>query len=236
MVKDLLFSKYIDMLSEPKIRRVSKAATKKVVTSTNTTKTAKTTKTTKTAKAAQASKNSSENSSVAGSESGADADDATEAGAAKDTIVTISTEIEKLKRADKKVLEGTLKVDIKFTKDKVTGKLVADSYISDGKSKIWKYNNDNCHNKENEILMIVAEILKTKREKTYIISANCKKFISNYNNALVSYKELIQQEPELNMLENIFTNQSIGQLALITKIRCYSEIIVDHNQFSFVIK
>jgi hypothetical protein len=47
---------------------------------------------------------------------------------------------------------------------------------------------------------------------------------------------LIQQTPELNMLENIFTNQSIGQLALITKIRRFSDIIVEYKSFSFAIK
>ena len=107
---------------------------------------------------------------------------------------------------------------------------------SDGKNKIWKYNNENCLDKENEILKIVAEIINFNKEKTYIISVSNKKFVSDYNNALVSYKELIQQTPELNMLENIFTNQSIGQLTLITKIRRFSEIIVDYKSFSFVIK
>jgi DNA polymerase elongation subunit (family B) len=208
MVKDLLFSKYIDILSEPKIRRISKAAPKK--------------------------KTVTKNGKDVAEDVGEDAGEAV--ASAKNSVVTISTESEKLKRADNKIPTGTLKVDIKITKDKDSGKLVADSYISDGKNKIWKYNNDNCHNKESEILRIVAEIIKTNREKTYIITVNNKKFVSDYNNALVSYKELIQQTPELNMLENIFTNQSIGQLALITKIRRFSDIIVEYKSFSFAIK
>jgi DNA polymerase delta subunit 1 len=198
MVKDLLFSKYIDILSEPKIRRVSKAT-----------------------KTSLKIKNSPE---AQGTEN------------AKDSVATISTDLEKLKKADDKIPEGILKVDIKITKNQKSGKIVADAYIADGKNKIWKYNNENCLHKENEILKIVAEILKIDNTKKYVIAINNKKFVSDYNNALVSYKELIQQMPELNMLENIFTNQSIGQLALITKIRYYSDIIVDYKSFSFVVK
>ena len=201
MVKDLLFSKYIDVLSEPKIRKVSKAA------------------------AAPKKKTVTKDGKVV-----ADVE------RVENSVATISTEIEKLKKADNNIPVGTLKADIKITKNLKSGNIVAIAYISDGKNKIWKYNNDNCQNKENEILKIVAEMLSATKEKTIIIYTNNKKFVSDYNNALVSYKELIQQTPELNMLENIFTNQSIGQLALITKIRRFSDIIVDYKSFSFAIK
>lgn len=214
MVKELLFSKYIDMLSEPKIRRVAKTTNK--VSSKNAIKTIKN-----------------------GSGSGDGCHDGHNRRAvahAHIDDITISTEIEKLKREDKKITEGTLKVDIKITKDKDSGKIIANSFISNGKNKIWKYTNDNCRDKENEILKIVAEIIKTKREKTYVITVNNKKFVSDYNNALQSYIEFTQNTPEINMLENIFTSQSIGQLALITKIRRFSDIIVDYKEFSFAIK
>jgi hypothetical protein len=59
--------------------------------------------------------------------------------------------------------------------------------------------------------------------------------VKDYNEALINYIELTKKQ-DSNMMENIFETQNLGALKLVNKIRKYSDIILNHKSFSFIIK
>lgn len=151
--------------------------------------------------------------------------------------IIVDTTVENInsRKIDTSVPDGVAKVDIKITKNQKSGKIVAEAAIINNKKKIWKYNNDDCNNKENETIKIISEILKLNSEKTYVISLNNKAFVKDYNEALLNYQELMKTQ-DSNMMSNIFETQNLGALKLVNKIRKYSDIILNYKSFSFVIK
>lgn len=154
-----------------------------------------------------------------------------------DNNVVVDTKPEKInsKKVDTTIPDGVCKVDIKITKNQKSGKIVADASIIDNKTKIWSYHNDDCKNKESETMKIISDILKLNQEKTYMIALNNKAFVKDYNEALINYIELTKKQ-DSNMMENIFETQNLGALKLVNKIRKYSDIILNHKSFSFIIK
>jgi hypothetical protein len=205
-VKELLFDKYINVLSEPKVRKVSKASRASIATT-------------------------NANPSYA-------IDNANNANNANNTEgreEIISTEKEKLKKSDKSIEEGTFKADIKITKNIKTGVIIAEAYISDGTYKLWKYQKNNCKDKNKEIINIISKIINYDKNKKYAITVNNKKFITEYNTAVVYYKEK-EKSKETNILDDIFNNQNIGELKIINNIRIFRDIIAEYKQFSFVSK
>jgi hypothetical protein len=199
-VKELLFDKYINVLSEPKERK-----NKRVVKSRIT------------------------NASVENTEQ------STQYPHKKCEGEIISTEKDKLKKTDKNIETGTLKVDIKITKNAKTGVIASAAYISDGISKIWKYEKNNCKDKDKEALNIITKIINYDKNYKYIITLNNKKFIIDYNTALAYYKEK-EASMETNILSDIFNSQNIGELKIINNIRIFRDIIADYRLFSFVSK
>jgi hypothetical protein len=202
-VKELLFDKYINVLSEPKEPKIRKS--------------------TKSANAANA-KSRRTNAAVSGEP---------EAIAVGNEI--IKTEKEKMKKTDKNIETGTLKVDIKITKNIKTGLIGSSAYISDGTSKIWQYEKDNCRDKNREAIYIINKVINYDKNYKYIIALNNKKFIIEYNTALVYYKEK-EASMETNILSDIFNSQNIGELKIINNIRIFRDIIADYKLFSFVSK
>lgn len=194
-VKELLFDKYINMLSEPKIKKISKAKTVKLTT---------------------ISENIGHNVDVINKE-------------------VITTEKEKLKKADKNIEAGVCKADVKIVKNIKTGIISSDAYISDGKNKIWKYSKNNCTDKNKELINVISKIINFNKEIKYIITVNNKKFVTDYNNMLVYYKEK-ENSKETNILENIFANQNIGDIKIINNIRVFGDIIGDYKQFTLLAK
>jgi hypothetical protein len=202
-VKELLFDKYINILTEPKEPKIRKA-----------TKSAKSAK----SRATKAESGEPESDSV---------------GSNGNEI--IKTEKEKMKKTDKNIEKGTLKVDIKITKNIKTGLIVSSAYISDGTSKIWQYNKDNCKDKNREAIYIINKVINYDKNYKYIIALNNNKFIIEYNTALVYYKEK-EASMETNILSDIFNSQNIGELKIINNIRIFRDIIADYKLFSFVSK
>jgi hypothetical protein len=194
-VKELLFDKYINVLSEPKVRKVSK-----------------------TSRASIANNNANNN-----------------ANNIVDCDEIISTDKEKLKKSDKNIEEGKFKADIKITKNIKTGVIVAEAYISDGIYKVWKYQKNNCNDKNKEVIDIISKIINYDKNKKYAITLNNKKFITEYNTAVVYYMEK-EKSKETNILDDIFKNQNIGELKIINNIRIFRDIIEEYKRFSFVSK
>ena len=208
-VKELLFDKYINILTEPKEPKIRKA--------TNATKS----RSTKTV--------SGENKEI--TEERADT--------SADSNEIIKIEKQKLKKQDKNIEAGTLKVDIKITKNIKTGLITSSAYISDGINKIWQYEKDNCKDKNREAINIIKKVINYDKNYKYIITLNVKKFIIEYNTALVYYKEKeASQETNIlcDILNDIFDRKSIGDLKIINNMRVFSDIIADYKLFSFVSK
>jgi len=199
-VKELLFDKYINMLSEPKIKKPSKAKAK-------------------TARFATISENIDSDVKAI---DGIDGE-------------VIATNKEKLKKADKNIETGTYKADVKIVKNLKTGIISSDAYISDGTNKIWKYSKNNCIDKNKELLYVISKIINFNKEVKYIITVNNKKFVTDYNNMLVYYKEK-EDSKETNILENIFASQNIGDIKIINNIRVFGDIIGDYKQFILLAK
>ena len=200
-VKELLFDKYINVLTEPKepkIRKSTKSRSTKAVSGEN------------------------------------KANEEERVETAKGNEI-IKTEKAKLKKTDKNVETGTLKVDIKITKNIKTGLIVSSAYISDGTSKIWQYEKDDCKDKNREAIYIINKVINYDKNYKYIIALNNKKFIIEYNTALVYYKEK-EASMETNILSDIFNSQNIGELKIINNIRIFRDIIADYKLFSFVSK
>jgi DNA polymerase delta subunit 1 len=196
-VKELLFDKYINMLSEPKIKKPSKAKAK-------------------TTRLATVSENIDSDAKAIDGE-------------------VITTNKEKLKKADKNIEIGTYKADVKIVKNLKTGIISSDAYISDGTNKIWKYSKNNCIDKNKELLNVISKIINFNKEVKYIITVNNKKFVTDYNNILGYYKEK-EDSKETNILENIFASQNIGDIKIINNIRVFGDIIGDYKQFILLAK
>jgi hypothetical protein len=140
-----------------------------------------------------------------------------------------------MKRADKNIATGTLKAEIKITKNNTTGIVSSEAYICDGINKIWKYNKSGCKDKNKEFINIISKIINFNKNMKYIIKVNNKKFLTEYSHAVVYYKEK-ESSKETNVLENIFNNQDIGDIKIINYIRLFSDIIDNYKAFSLVAK
>ena len=136
---------------------------------------------------------------------------------------------------DKNIEDGTFKVDIKITKNIKTGVIISSAYIGDGIYKIWKYQKNNCKDKNKEVINIISKIINYDKNKKYVITLNNKKFITEYNTAVVYYKD-IEKSNETNILGDIFNTQNIGDLKIINNIRRFKDIIGDYKMFSIVSK
>ncbi|NBO57040.1 MAG: hypothetical protein EBU84_21155, partial [Actinobacteria bacterium] len=156
-----------------------------------------------------------------------------------DSNEIIKIEKQKLKKQDKNIEAGTLKVDIKITKNIKTGLITSSAYISDGTNKIWQYEKDNCKDKNREAINIIKKVINYDKNYKYIITLNVKKFIIEYNTALVYYKEKeasLQTNILCDILNDIFDRKSIGDLKIINNMRVFGDIIADYKLFSFVSK
>lgn len=132
-----------------------------------------------------------------------------------------------------------MKVDIKITKNIKTGLITSSAYISDGINKIWQYEKDNCKDKNREAINIIKKVINYDKNYKYIITLNVKKFIIEYNTALVYYKEKeasLETNILCDILNDIFDRKSIGDLKIINNMRVFSDIIADYKLFSFVSK
>ena len=140
-----------------------------------------------------------------------------------------------MKKSDKTIETGVLKADIKIVKNIKSGFILAEAYICDGTYKIWKYRKENCKDKNKEYINIVRKIINYNKDMKYIITVNNKKFVTDYSNAVVYYKDL-ESSKETNVLENIFANQNIGDIKIINYIRIFTDIIEDYKLFTLLAK
>jgi len=207
MVKELLFDRFITMLTEPKVAKVrksSKKAIKDVPTDTP-----------KVVKAAKAVKVPVNADAAVSSIVDADADDTT--------------------------LPQNLEATIRITKKIKTNKIVSNAYIKNAKNKkIWEETNEDCKDKDNEIISIIKKIIAYNPNNIYCITLNYKNLKDEYNRAYHLYNEFVKKrqiytEDNIdNIMSKVMNTQDTGRLKDIGNIRKYYEIILLNSKFIFV--
>jgi len=202
MVKELLFDRFINILSEPKLSKVRKS--KKAITT--------------------KSKIAITNDVIAANEVN-DKDD-------KDDNSNISyTPIQTI----------NLDATIKITKKIKTNTIVSTVYIKNDKNKkIWEENNEDCKDKDNEIITLIKKIVAYNSNNIYFITLNNKGFKDEYNRAHHLYNELVKnksiytEDTIENIMNKIMATQDTGKLKDIGNIYKYYDLIQLNSKFMFV--
>ena len=199
MVKELLFDKFINILSEPKIAKVRKSK-KAIAKKTNI--------------------------------------------AITNDIIVASDDNDKDSNSDiSETSVQTINLDatIKITKKIKTGTIVSTAYIKNDKNKkIWEENNEDCKDKEHEIIALIKKIIAYNSNNIYFITLNNKGFKDEYNRAHHLYNELVKnkriytEDTIENIMNKIMATQDTGKLKDIGNIYKYYDLIQLNSKFMFV--
>jgi DNA polymerase elongation subunit (family B) len=208
MVKELLFDRFITMLTEPKVAKVRKSSKKAIKdVPTDTPKVSKAAKVAKASAAAVSSKVDDDN----------------------DNDIIDDT------------LPQNLEATIRITKKIKTNKIVSNAYIKNAKNKkIWEETNEDCRDKDNEIISIIKKIIAYNPNNIYCITLNYKNLKDEYNRAYHLYNEFVKKrqiytEDNIdNIMSKVMNTQDTGRLKDIGNIRKYYEIIILNSKFIFV--
>jgi hypothetical protein len=192
MVKELLFDKYINILSEPKVPKIRK--TKKA---------------------------------IAGKSKTA---------ACKDNDKDSNSDI-----CETPIQNINFDATIKITKKIKTGTIVSTAYIKNDKNKkIWEENNEDCKDKEHEIIALIKKIIGYNSNNIYFITLNNKGFKDEYNRAHHLYNELVKnkriytEDTIDNIMNKIMATQDTGKLKDIGNVYKYYDLIQLNSKFMFV--
>lgn len=213
MVKELLFDKYIQMLSEPKTKRKAKAL---IITGEQNIKTTK--------------KNKAEETTKQDRPNNVEKNDQVVRG--KPTAKTTKDDQVAKGKPESKDNEGYLNATIKVSKNMKSGKIIAEAHITENKKKIWLYKNDDCNTKEGEIINIINNMMLFNNDYKYIIKVNNVQFVKEYFNALMCYETLLQSKED-NIVENAFKDQNIGKIKDIGKINKFESLLKIKDRFTF---
>ena len=134
-----------------------------------------------------------------------------------------------------------LDATIKITKKIKTGTIVSTAYIKNDKGKkIWECNNEDCKNKEVEIMVLIQKMIEYNGNNIYYITVNNKGFVDEYNRACHLYNEIIKknrmgtEDSDDDIMKKIMDTQDTGKLQDINSIKKYYEIILQNSKFMFV--
>jgi len=134
-----------------------------------------------------------------------------------------------------------LDATIKITKKIKIGTIVSSAYIqNDKKKKIWVDNNENCKDKDHEIIAIIKKIIAYNSNNIYYITLNNKGFIDEYNRAyhlyndLVKSKKIYTEDTIDNIMKKIMDTQDTGKLKDISNVYKYYDIILLNSKFMFM--
>jgi DNA polymerase elongation subunit (family B) len=209
MVKELLFDRFINILSEPKVPKVRK--TKNSIKDTS-----------GSAKSAK-SGNVNTVSSAATNEINEICDDNN--GDIGDTPIQTQG------------LDATIKI----TKKIKTNTIVSTAFIKNDKNKkIWEETNENCKDKDHEIIALIKKIIAYNINNIYYITLNNKGFKDEYNRAHHLYNELVKnkriytEDTIENIMNKIMATQDTGKLKDIGNVYKYYDIIQLNSKFMFV--
>jgi hypothetical protein len=219
MAKELLFDKFINILSEPKAPTVRKSkAVSKTVKDVKDVKDAKDTKDPKDPKDPKTKKIKTTKMI----DCTADTNDICDS----ETVQLVPLNLD---------------ATIKITKKIKTNVIEAIAFIKNDKNKkIWETSNDKCKNKDQEIIRLIKEIVAYNSKNIYFITLNNKGFIEEYNRAYYVYNDLLKNnrlnadENIDNIMNRIMDTMDTGKLNNINNIRKYYELIELNSKFMFV--
>ena len=211
MVKELLFDRFINILSEPKVPKVRKT------------------------------KNSIKDTSGAAKSGKVSA--VRVAAAATNEISEICEDNNDNNGDIEDILIQSQNLDatIKITKKIKTNTIVSTAFIKNDKNKkIWEETNENCKDKDHEIIALIKKIIAYNSNNIYYITLNNKGFKEEYNRAHHIYNELVKnkriytEDTIENIMSKIMATQDTGKLKDIGNVYKYYDIIQLNSKFMFV--
>ena len=152
------------------------------------------------------------------------------------------TDITDITEGDIQTQPLNLDATIKITKKIKTGTIVSTAYIkNDKKKKIWEENNENCKDKDYEIIALIKKIIAYNSNNIYYITLNNKGFIDEYNRAYHLYNDLVKNNRIYtddnidNIMKKIMDTHDTGKLKDISNIYKYYDIILLNSKFMFML-
>jgi DNA polymerase elongation subunit (family B) len=145
--------------------------------------------------------------------------------------------------SDASTLPHNLEATIKITNKIKTKTIESIAFIKEDnskKKKLWEKINDNCRNKDYEIIELVKEIVAYNSNSIYCITLNKKDFINEYNRANYVYNDLVKtkriytEDTIENIMNKVMDTQDTGRLADLNNIRKYYELIQLNSKFIFM--
>ena len=142
---------------------------------------------------------------------------------------------------DTPIQSQNLDATIKITKKIKTNTIVSTAFIKNDKNKkIWEETNENCKDKDHEIIALIKKIIAYNSNNIYYITLNNKGFKDEYNRAHHLYNELVKnkriytEDTIDNIMKKIMATQDIGKLKDIGNVYKYYDIIQLNSKFMFV--
>jgi len=222
MVQELLFQEYIDMLSEPKIKKPRKNA--KLANAAKIETEDELAANPATVKEKKPRVKKTDNKVVTTTE-------AAEVLPAKDKKPRAKKSDDDIQQADVTVNTNdteVLQADIKVTKKKDATFIEGVGKITNGKKVVWKYTNTEAKDKIKEIIAIIVEMAEYAKEKNrkLLIKTNFKQFQTEYAKSLVSYIELEDQtKKDTNMVQNVINSNDTGAYKNVNDVFKYEQIL-----------
>jgi DNA polymerase elongation subunit (family B) len=214
MVKELLFDRFINILSEPKVPKVRK--TKNSIKDTS-------------GSAKSAKSGTVRTVSYVGAATGATNE-------INEICDDNNGDID-----DTQIQSQNLDATIKITKKIKTNTIVSTAFIKNDKNKkIWEETNENCKDKDHEIIALIKKIIAYNCNNIYYITLNNKGFKDEYNRAHHLYNELVKnkriytEDTIENIMNKIMATQDTGKLKDIGNVYKYYDIIQLNSKFIFV--
>ena len=228
MVQELLFQEYIDMLSEPKVKKPRKNAKAHTDEDPN-------------AKNANNAKKSK-----ATIETGDDLPIVKKPRVKKVNKEEVNEIVEgtdpvakekkpRVKKVNKEevneiveAVSNVLQADIKVTKKKDATFIEGIGKIMDGKKIVWKYTNNEANDKIKEIIAILVEMASYAKDKNkkLLVKTNLKQFNTEYAKSLIAYYELEgNAKKDNNMVKNAIDNVDVGAYKNVNDVFKYEKII-----------
>lgn len=220
-VKELLFDEFIDMLSEPKIKKPRQAPAGKILNGADIEKEEKEAKERKKiqraeAKAAKTVKKVNVQAPVAQNEK-------------------VKQNVENQDEVSNDAVKEELIATIKVVEKRTTKTIESTGYIMNQNKKDWGFKNDTGKDKISEIISIIVEMVEYAKvnKKKLLIDVNFAQFKKEYNQSLIVYKELEKNTgKELNDVQAAIDGVDVGAYKDVSKIFKYEKLIRINEYFT----
>lgn len=129
-----------------------------------------------------------------------------------------------------------MKADIKVTKKK-SGNIEAIAKITKGKKSIWQYKNEECVDKDKEIITIIWLMVEFAKENKYKleIKVNHKQFVTEYSSSVIYYCDLEKASVGgENIVRDTINSIDVGSYKIVSSIFKYEKILIIRQYFTIL--